>query len=724
MAKKNKKVSTLSSNVSVNKNLFEEHRKTIRELIAPNGLKAIDSDYIVLYDSGTNLYVSSLYIHKLPKTTSFAKTFSTLINFPGVVSNIYIDPISVSNAQSMIDRRVLTTSASENEAATKNSYNRNDLRRAQQKRIEAEQWANYIETGSNSLYYVSFMFTLSAPSEEELRRKVTDFVSTGRRYGIDCVTCYCCQREAFSSAFPLNRVENILGSTPIIKRHVFERHSLGDIFNHTQTAFFHPNGVFLGHYVHSARVFSFDPWDKSHDNYNVVVSGTSGSGKSTLIKLLQSRFCAFGVRSRTLDVESKFSNGEYSGTAKACGGVVFDIRPGGHNVLNPFDIRDEIDYDEQNDIEIPTLHLNDKLAYLSDLIYSMVQFNGAQISVALESALLSIISTVCSALYSERGFIEGDADSAYEEGSSGETLSSGRVRKAMPTLSDAYKKTLVMAAQNTNKLHSEAYQVLLDILSVRVREVYYGADTLTFFSRSEYERLPKENGLPYHDLGGGEKESVVIVKGVHSYFDGQSTLRADHDTPYVDYDISQLPNSEKPFAMLVLLGYMDENDIRTNSSNPKRATPMIFLVDEAHLLLPYERAKRIVERIYRTARKRFVSSWTASQSLTDYKSAEGILDSADTVFLLRHKANALDFVRSHTYLTETQMDHLLDLGYDPDEDGVHNEKAAARKGEVIVQDRKRVAFVKVDYLEEVEAPLAETNIAKLTQKMKERDEVK
>jgi hypothetical protein len=712
---KKKTNETLSSKTATTGPVFEEQRKTVKELIAPVGVANTAPDYIIVHDSGRNLFVSSMYIHKLPKSSQFATTYAQLINFPDVVTSIFIDPIPAQEAQRMIDRRVTTTSMSESE--TIKSGNRNDIRRAAQKRIEAEQWANYLETGTNSLYYVQFLFTFYAESENSLRHMLASFVDTARRHGIDAVSCYCCQKEAFMSAFPLNKVQTIKGTSPIIKKHVFERESLGDIFNHTSNTFSHSNGVFLGHYIDSLQVFVYDPFDRSHTNYNVVVSGTSGSGKSVLIKLIQSRFCAFGVRSRTLDVESKFSSGEYAAVAKACGGIVFDIKPGSSNILNPFEITDEMEYDEVNDIEFPTLRLNEKLVYLSNLVFSMVMFNGASIDVAMEQALLSIISNICSLLYEERGFEEGNADSVYEICQSGETLSSGRRMKEMPTFTDFYKKTLLMASRNSNQLHSVAYQVLLDALSVRVKEVYYGAKTLTFFSRKEYEALPRDpqTGDRFHNIGN-ERENIVVVRGVKSYFDGQSTLHASYKTPYIDYNIAQLPADEKPFAMLVVLGYIEEKDIRTNSANPKKMSPLIFLQDEIHMVFPYEKARKIIEQVYRTGRKRFVSPWCATQSITDFKVSQetmSILNNASTLFLLRHKRTAVPFILENTQLNSSQAERILTIGYDPDEDGLDSTKYESKRGEVCVQDSERVAFIKVDYIKSVEAVLAETNMAEV-----------
>ncbi len=715
MSKKKKDISLNSSSVS-EKTVFEEERKTIRELIAPEGVSDTSPDYIILHDSGRNIYVCSLYIHKLPKKTVFASNYSELINFPGVTSSIFIEPISQHAAQEMIDRRVLTTAMSENETAKNGT--RNDIRRATQKRLEAEQWANFLETGTNSLYYVQFLFTLFAFSEDELRETITSFVNAGRRKGIDLVSCYCCQKEAFMSAFPINKVQAIRGTEPILKKHVFERESLGDIFNHKSNTFSHPNGVFLGHYIDSSQVFIYDPFDKSHSNYNVVVAGTSGSGKSVLIKLIQSRFCTFGVRSRTLDVESKFSSGEYAATAKACGGVVFDIKPGSNNILNPFEITDEMEYDEVNDIEYPTLKLNEKLVYLSNLIFSMVMFNGSMIDVSLEQAISSIISDVCSQLYAERGFIEGNAESIYETDVSGATLSSGKRKKSMPTFTDAYKKLLLMSRANSNSLHQKAYQVLIDALSVRVKEVFYGEDTYTFFSKEEYDTLPVDpsTGIHIHEYSEGKKEAVTVVKGIKSYFDGQSTLSAGYDTPYIDYNIAQLPADEKPFAMLVVLGYIEEKDIRTNSANPKKMKPLIFLQDEIHMVFPYEKARRIIEQVYRTGRKRFVSPWCATQSLMDfgsYTETMSILDNASTLFILRHKDQAKEYLLSKTQLNASQVDRIMKIGYVEDDDGTDENLKNAKRGEVCVQDNGRVAFIKVDYLKSVEGPLAETNMAEV-----------
>lgn len=694
---------------------YFDRRKDVRELIAPDGFNPAHLEYVVINDGGRNVYAMCLYIHKLPVKTTFATTFSALFNFPGVTSNVFISPLGETRSQQIVDRRVRTLDVELGEAEDSGDTNR--IRKMQAKFDKAQKWASKIESGDNSLYSVQFLFTLFAESTEELYRKVSDFRMRAKQESVELVACYALHTEAFISSYPLNKVEKFK-NVDFIQGHVFDRRGLGDVFNHTSCAFTHPNGVYLGHYINSLQAFMFDPFDKSHDGFGAIFAGGTGTGKSATIKMLQSRLVDFGVRFRTLDIESRATHGEYTLTALAAGGVNFDIKANGTNKLNPFDINAEMEYDEGSGIEYEVLRLSEKRAYLVDLFMSMVKMGTKEVPATLDKALASILSDMCNALYAEKGIIDGKPESLFTGEGTG-FLSAGKSRKLMPTMTDAFKWLLVNKYLNDNSLHDEAYQVLVDTMREQVNEVYYGKDSIRFFSREEYEAMEDaEHGRKCIDYKG-KKEIVIPVIGSKSYFDGQSTLRADFTTPYVNYDISQIPEADRKFAILVLLGYMEENDIKPNSANPLRTTPLIILVDELHILFPYAEARRCIERFYRTARKRWVGPWVATQSLADfgdkdkYPELAGVYKNTDTYFLFRHKAADREYFKSATELTASQIERVFGLGFDPTDPEITDEEKKRRTGELCVIDKGRVAFIKVDYLEETEASYVETNVEKI-----------
>lgn len=699
---------------------YFNERKDIRELVAPEGFKCINEECVKISDGGKSVYVMSMYIHKLPQRTRFASTFAMLFNYPGVTSNVFIAPLGETKSQQIVDKRVKTLGVERDDAVDSGDANR--IRKMQTKYDKAQQWAMKIESGDNSLYNVQFLFTLFAASEEALYRMASDFRARAMQTQIELVACFALHTEAFISAYPLNHVEKH-GSVDFVKSHVFDRRGLGDIFNHTSCSFMHPNGVYLGHYLQSLQAFLFDPFDKSHDGFGAMFCGATGVGKSATIKILQSRLVDFGVRFRTLDIESRSAHGEYTLTALAAGGINFDIKANGANKLNPFDINAEMEFDESTGAEYPVLKLAEKRAYLIDLFMSMVKIGGGEVPATLDAALSSILSDMCNTLYTERGIFDGQPDSLYHTGGNN-FLDSGRSRKLMPTMTDAYKWLLLNKHLNDNHLHDEAYQVLVDTMREQVKEVYYGKESLRFFTKDEYMAMETfENGTKCIEYQG-KKEPVIPVIGSKAYFDGQSTLRAEFDTPYINYDISQIPEADRKFAILVLLGYMEENDIKPNSANPFRTTPLIVLVDELHTLFPYVEARRCIERFFRTARKRWVGPWVATQSIADFGDKEkypelaGVYKNTDTYFVFRHKTADREYFQNNTELTVSQIERIFQLGVDPLDPDVSLEEKKRRTGEVCVIDRGRVAFIKVDYLEDTEAAYVETNVEKIRSRYK------
>lgn len=696
---------------------FFENRKSIQEKFAPDGLDTQSLDYVSYIDGGTKIYAMCFYIHKLPVSTTFATTYAKLFAYPGIRANVFIEPLE--HPQEIIDKRVKSLDTALGEAEDSKDVNR--IRKARVKYNKASEWATKIEKGDNSLYKVQFLFTIKADSLEALERRVSDFRAEAKTSQIEIVSCYSLHAIALLSNFPLNKAFQFQ-KADFIKYFVLDQHALGDIFNHTSCSFLHKDGVFLGHYMNTAQAFLYDPFDISHDGFGILFAGKTGTGKSACIKMLQGRLADFGVRFRTLDIESRGTYGEYALTAAASNGVTYSVKLGSANVLNPFDINTEMEYDDDTKMEFEVLKLNAKISYIVDLCMSAITIGteGAkELDVSLEKALRTIITEIAVELYNERGIEDGVPDSLYTT-KENNFLSSGRVKKVMPIFRDFLVKALVKQSVNEVRLHDLAYQTLIDTMREQVGELYYGVKSIRTFTKEEYNQLRKDNnGIAYAPCLNGEEERVAAVHGSRAYFDGQSTSRHSFDTPYVDYDISQVNEGDRPFVILVLLGYIEENDVKPNSANPKRATPLCVTLDELHVTFPYPPARRITDRFYRTARKRWVSPWAATQSIADfgnkekYPELEGVFKNTDTYFLFRHTSRDRGFLKENTELTTSQVERVLTLGIDPQDTAVTAEDKKKHSGEVCILDKGRVAFVKVDYLVNTEAQFVESNVANI-----------
>lgn len=707
-----------SSSDEKDANIFHQIRKNVKELIAPNGVNPNPLDHFILHDAGIDIYTICMYIHKLPRYAKFASTFAPLFNFPNVTSTVFIIPMTEGKSSKQLDSRVLMLDT-ELRSAEKEG-DRNKVRKIMGKLADAEKWAQDIESGDNTLYDVAFLFVLQAPDYETLRLRVTDFNMRAREKGIELQACYGVHPEAFLSAYPVNKIYtanlNQLVKTTTIKKHVFDKRSLATIFNHTDSYFSHKDGIPVGRDLVNGQLILWDNYDPSHDGYGVIFCGGTGSGKSATVKMLGSRNINFGYVIRSIDFEARGNVGEYAIMAIKEGGVNYQIKNGSNNVLNIFDVDPENEYDELTGQEYSVLRLNDKITDVKYMLLTMIR-DGIEINdFSLYTFVSRIISDIVQSLYQERGIYDMNVDSLYTTGETlsedGKKITSGRVKKLMPTITDFYKKVLICQKNNNISHHEVAYQIIIDAMKDFVKELYYCPVNLRFFTKNEYEDLPKQDNIAYY-IEGNKKYPVIAIKGSRSYFDGQSTITASPDTPHINIDISQLPEKERPIALLVALSCINENYVKRNSSNPLLAQNMIVVIDEFHKIFPYEEALLLASNAYRTFRKRHVAPWTISQALADYDVNEltrAIIKNSSSIFLFKQNYQDRAFLKESTPLTESQLERVFTLGGDVDDP----EEKAKRRGECcLIENHKTVVFLKVDYLVESEALIVETDIEKI-----------
>lgn len=553
------------------------------------------------------------------------------------------------------------------------------------------------------------------PGFYALNRKAADFWSLGKEKGVELMSCYAVHPEAFLSSEPLNRLYDT--SNGIIKgniaaKHIMDKRSLATIFNHTSSGFRHDNGIFAGYNLDTGHPFMWNPYDRSHNGFGVIFTGKTGTGKSATIKELAGRRVDFGAKGVIIDYDAVGTIGEYAAFTYKEGGVVYQLSSKSKNILNPYELDVEMEYDEILNKEFLTLNLLQKLAELCNILLTMIKA-GKEFSDAADVIFMEeIVNEINAELYAERGIIEGNPDSLYTVGAVYEDgkLISGRVKKTMPTIHEFYVKLLEKKKNNHDKFSARAYAVLAASLKKYVRELYICEETLREFDREEYEQLKvvEGNKRVYVDLDGKE-HLVSVIKGVSPYYDGQSTITVNKDTPVFDIDLSQLPKDDKPVAQAIALSYVNENIIKKNSSNPHDVQELILILDEAHNLFKFTEAVVFLAMIYRQARKRHVSPWTITQELTDFKGSketEAIIKQSTAKFILKQDFQDRDYIAKATPLTDGQIDRLLKLGGDPND----KEASDARKGEVCLIDNDKVVFIKMVYLKSTEASFVETDV--------------
>lgn len=699
--------------------LFFESRRTVNELVAPLGVNAVPLEYMVVEDNGTSLYTMCMYTHKLPRISRFAATYAPLFNTPGITSTVFINPLGNEQSTKQLDKRIQMLGA-EQYAASENG-DRNRYRKISGKMRDAERYAHDVESGDDQLFKVAFLYTVCAPTLDLLRMRVNDLHMKARENGIELHSCYAMHPEAFLSGYPLNRIYEanvgVMGVSPI-KWHTLNRGALCDIFNHTKSTFSHKDGIYIGRNLRTNQPAFYDNYDKSHEAYGMCIAGMTGTGKSALIKMMESRFIEFGHKFRSIDFESRGPRGEYSLMATAVGGDVISIKARSENILNMFELEVEDEFDELTGKEYQVLRLADKKVDYQNILMTLLLGGKEDLEFSQWTFIRRIMMDIITELFDEREIYDGQPESLYTTANVVKhgRLQAGRVKKELPTVHEFYKKALLRRKKNRDDSFRIPYDLIISGLKDHVREMYYCPHCMTFFTADEVDKMAMGSEQRTHICPHCNTQ-IEEIHGVRPYFDGQSTVRFDKESPHINIDMSQIPKADKKEVMIVALSFMEEHVVKKNSLNPLKTEMVDLLVDEVHNIFKYGPAREYLESFYRTARKRNVSPITATQALADYDGYEetkAIVKNATTKILFRQDIKDRQFLRENTPLTESQIDEVLRLGGDYDEDS-----GASRKGEMcLIDNNSKVVFLRSDYLTDSEAAIVETDMRKIREMYK------
>lgn len=673
--------------------------ENIRKRLAPDVINTNSMDHFFICDMGVNVYARSFYIERLPLNVVFATTFAPLFNTKKVVSSVFIRPMSTDESQKLMQNKMRSDETALFEAEKNGvSYVIRDL---ENKVAENNENAVKLSSGKTKWYDVGFLFTMTRESLEQLDFASAEFVSQAKEVGIELASCYGMQAEAYLSSGPYNRVYSgklgMFRSSPV-KYHVLDAEAVLTIFNHTNSFFSHPDGIPIGRNMGTGEPVLWTPYAQSHNGYSCVFVGKTGTGKSASIKMFAGRLSHFDYRFACIDTEKSGGRGEYSTLCEEMGGVNFQLKSNSYNRLNIFEIDEQLEYDARLGREFRTLKIADKCVIIRDIILSAIIGNKLQPDYVLQTAMESILNRCIVELYAAHGIYDGDPESLYEESSEFIKLGSGRQRKTLPVMSEAYLWVLREQQLNTVAEHVIAYQMLVDSLADLVDDLYYDMDTFEMLSREDYAM---------RQLTG---RRIRNIRGTKGYFDGQSSMSVDRNTPFINVDISDLPDSDKILGQQVAMNYLMETFIKKNSENVKDSQKICLIVDEAHRLFPNPLTRKFIADQVRTARKNNASVWICTQNHKDfakYEETETMLKNVASVFMLKQDASDAEYLRQNTILTASAVSRVLTLGGDPNdlEDKSH-------KGEICLIDTDKVVFVKVDYLQESEFMFVETDVQK------------
>ncbi len=721
---------------------------SIRKLIVSDSIDPRMAKHMIINYGSKEVFVRSFTVAKLPRMVDFATTFASLQNFPNCISSFFIHPLSESAMSAKIDKHHKVLEAEEQ--MTKDSNRR---RRLGQQMYETETLAREIETGRTNLYNAGFLFTIVADSLKDLNRISDQFKSEAIARGIEISNCYALQEEAFLANVPLNSYMGKNVTKGIIEQYIspsaaqfylLDKNAVSTLYNYTQTSFTHRKGIPLGRDMFTHKPVIYNIYDPSHTSFCGAAFGYMGSGKSATIKEMVLRYRLFGYRYVAIDGQTRkgLQEGEYCYLAEHLGGENFQLSSTSGNVLNIFDISESnvIRKNPETGVleEKTTLELLDSKTYIVSTLLHIIQGNAKVEDFKLLTYMRKVITDTVTELYNNFEIFNEDASSLYTTGStiSQGALTSGRVRKKMPTLTDFYKLIVLRALHNEDSQLNDVYNLTLASLSDYVKEIYYTERTGKFFTREEYDALPtkvsEKTGLVerYVSTAFGE-EKVISIRGTRTYYDGQSTLKVNiKQCPFLNIDLSLLQEDEKPIARIIGMGFLNEHIIKKNSENLSSADKLLVIVDEFHEIIKdavkteSDSSKNSVldmcENIIRTARKRNVGMLLCTQTVAEFlqtPQCERILGLLAFSFVFKQAIRDKEIIKKQFGITDTQANLIVDgIG------GKDEQDQKAHRGEACLIDHetKKVCFLQMYYFKQVEAKAVETDAAGVAELFKEQ----
>lgn len=570
---------------------------TIKDLMAPPSMDRSASDHLVI----GNKYVRNFIIAGYPKMIAVGWA-DAIYNYDGDLDlALHVTPMDERNALDELTNKITQFEAQLATEQEKGS-NRNITRlQSQIQELYAER--QKVEQNYISIYGIQMIMNLYCDSLDQLNKETQLLDNSLKGRKIKLMPTYLQMDKGYKSALPFGR-----SWLPKNYRN-FSSEGLTACFPFYNAEISHATGVFLGVNLQTATPIYIDFYDrKVLNNGNMTVFGCAGSGKTFLVSLLTMRSALKQIRTVIIDPE-----GEYRTITESLGGSVIVIAPDSNAFVNPFDIEEE---DEVDDEGIPTgskiVKINEKVADLLNLIGVMAG--------SIDNEQRSLISYVISELYSDFGFTE-DPRSLYEDEvllqSGNEFVHHGR-KKTMPTFSDFHKKLEEISKLDSNKCLTNV-----------------------------------TNALKMYKKGG-----------VYGMFDTQTSpsLQNFKEAPVVTFDVSQLEEGVlRPIGMFIALNWAWEKFAKKNIKQKKR-----ILCDEAWMLTNknmagHEFTAQFLETTSRRIRKRNGGLLVASQNFKEFSDnpqGQAVLTNATVNIFLKQNSTDIDDVQSVFKLSDGEKNFL------------------------------------------------------------------
>lgn len=332
---------------------------TTRDLIAPEYLSFMGSDFQIGERFGQSLYLSN--IANWMNSNFLAELCST--NFEGCVT-MHIEALPQDQAVKLVHNQSVNITAEvmeKQKSALQNGYSPDfisaDLKRAKDQ-IDALQ--EDLMNRDQKIFYMSMTMMHFAEDRETLRSQRDILKNIAAKYMSSISPLVYQQKRGFTSALPV-------GMDVCFTKRLLTTESMGVFIPFDEMNQFDKGGFYYGiNAINKSLII----YNRLHGpNYNGLILGASGSGKSFSAK----REMVSAIINTTADVNIIDPDGEYTPLANAFGGSVIRIAPGNGVYINPFDL----DIDTSNDSDLNPITM--KTDFVCGMLETMLG-NGARLT--------------------------------------------------------------------------------------------------------------------------------------------------------------------------------------------------------------------------------------------------------------------------------------------------------------------------------------------------------
>lgn len=171
----------------------------------------------------------------------------------------------------------------------------------------------------------------------------------------------------------------------------------------------------------------------------------------------------------------------------------------------------------------------------------------------------------------------------------------------------------------------------------------------------EIEKLGRSaTGVDKYTYVALQNRLSMYVTGVFSFLNRQSD-KPDLTSPFVTFDISQIPKPLKPLMMYLILDFVY---MRMKQDRQRK----LLVIDEAWSLLSRTEEESYVFEIVKTCRKYNMGLLMITQDVADLlqsKAGRAVLANSSYTILLRQKPSVINSIQEVFHLSHAERDHLL-----------------------------------------------------------------